>query len=307
MHIYPWVHTVEYTFIYIHTLTYKSCFLYLKFSITVCPLRLPRRLNTLRSSQYGRHYTDDIFKWIFLSKNVWISIIIPLEFFFLGGTINIIPALAQTMPWCRPGDKPLSEPMVVSLLTRICIARPQWVKYDYNLLILDDNKNGKPIGLQFTTREGIFKHWNSMVLRQDEWRCDSIFVSESLYHFQVLQKFLLRVTNTTINVASQRQCPTLSPTLFPDAISKCQIHAQIISESLRSDLESLRFCCWISFVKLTIALLLLCPAIAVPTQWSRDKMAKFCRRLFHVHLRQWLFLYIGCNFIGPYYQRSNWQ
>ena len=83
MHIYPWVHTVEYTFIYIHTLTYKSCFLYLKFSITVCPLRLPRRLNTLRSSQYGRHYTDDIFKWIFLSKNVWISIIIPLEFFFL--------------------------------------------------------------------------------------------------------------------------------------------------------------------------------------------------------------------------------
>ena len=83
--------------------------------------------------------------------------------FFLGGTINLIPALAQTMPWCRPGDKPLSEPVVVSLLTRICIARPQWVKYDYNLLILCDNRNGKPIGLQFTTREGILKHWNSMV------------------------------------------------------------------------------------------------------------------------------------------------
>ena len=114
--------------------------------------------------------------------------------FFLGGTINIIPALAQTMPWCRPGDKPLSEPVAVSLLMRICIARPQWVKYDYNLLILDDNKNGKPIGLQFTTREGIFKHWNSMVLRQDDWRCDGIFINESLYHFQVLQKFLLRVT-----------------------------------------------------------------------------------------------------------------
>ena len=208
------------------------------------------------------------------------------SFLFLGGTFNIIPALAQTVPWCRPGDKPPSEPMVVSLLTRVCIARPQW---------------------QFTTREGIFKHWNSMVLRQDEWRCDSIFVNESLYHFQVLQKFLLRVTNTTINVASQRQCPTFSPTLSPDAITKCQIHAQIISESLRSDLESLRFCCWISFVKLTIALLLLCPAVAVPTQWSRDKMAKFCRRLFHVHLRQWLFRYIGWNFIGPYYQRSNWQ
>ena len=28
----------------------------------------------------------------------------------------------------RPGDKPLSKPMVVNLLTHICITRPQWVK-----------------------------------------------------------------------------------------------------------------------------------------------------------------------------------
>ena len=27
----------------------------------------------------------------------------------------------------RPGDKPLSEPMMVSLLTHICVTRPQWV------------------------------------------------------------------------------------------------------------------------------------------------------------------------------------
>ena len=32
------------------------------------------------------------------------------------------------MAWCRPGDKPLSEPMVVSLLTHICFTRPQWLK-----------------------------------------------------------------------------------------------------------------------------------------------------------------------------------
>ena len=30
--------------------------------------------------------------------------------------------------WRRPGDKPLSEPMMVSLLTHICATRPQWVK-----------------------------------------------------------------------------------------------------------------------------------------------------------------------------------
>ena len=42
--------------------------------------------------------------------------------------INSIPALVQIMAWCRPGDKPLSEPMMVSLLTHVCITQPQWVK-----------------------------------------------------------------------------------------------------------------------------------------------------------------------------------
>ena len=32
------------------------------------------------------------------------------------------------MAWHRPGDKPLSEPMMVSLLTHTCVSRPQWVK-----------------------------------------------------------------------------------------------------------------------------------------------------------------------------------
>ena len=33
------------------------------------------------------------------------------------------------MAWRRPGDKPLSESMVVSLLTHICVTRPQGVKF----------------------------------------------------------------------------------------------------------------------------------------------------------------------------------
>ena len=31
------------------------------------------------------------------------------------------------MAWRRSGDKPLSEPMMVSLPTHICVTRPQWV------------------------------------------------------------------------------------------------------------------------------------------------------------------------------------
>ena len=51
-------------------------------------------LNTLRSRQNGRHFTDDIFKCIFLSENVWILIKISLKF-VPKGPINNIPALIQ--------------------------------------------------------------------------------------------------------------------------------------------------------------------------------------------------------------------
>ena len=33
------------------------------------------------------------------------------------------------MTWRQPGDKPLSESMLVRLQTHICVTRPQWVKY----------------------------------------------------------------------------------------------------------------------------------------------------------------------------------
>ena len=41
--------------------------------------------------------------------------------------INNIPTLVQVMAWRQPGDKPLSEPRMESLLTHICVTRPQWV------------------------------------------------------------------------------------------------------------------------------------------------------------------------------------
>ena len=83
-------------------------------------------LNTLRPRQNGRHFTDDTFKRIFLNDNVGISIKISLKFVHKG-PMNNIPALVQMMAWRRPGDKSLSEPMVVRLPTHICVTWPQWV------------------------------------------------------------------------------------------------------------------------------------------------------------------------------------
>ena len=83
-------------------------------------------INSLRPRQNRRHFADDVFKCNFLNENVWISINISLKF-VPRGPINNIPALVQIMAWRRPGDKPLSKTMLVSLPTHICLDRPQWV------------------------------------------------------------------------------------------------------------------------------------------------------------------------------------
>ena len=83
-------------------------------------------INTLRPGQNGCHFADGILKYIFLNENVWISFKFSPNF-VPKVQINNIPALVQIMDWRRVGDKPLSEPMMISLPTHICVTQPQWV------------------------------------------------------------------------------------------------------------------------------------------------------------------------------------
>ena len=92
-----------------------------------------KNINTLGPRQNVRRFADDTLKRIFLNENVWMSIKMSLKF-VPKVPINNIPALVQIMAWRRPGDKPLSDPMLVSLPTHICVNRPQWV----NWLMPDD-------------------------------------------------------------------------------------------------------------------------------------------------------------------------
>ena len=95
--------------------------------LTYCGRMAPMCVSLLIETETnGRHLADDIFKCIFLNENVWIPIKISLTF-VPKGRINNIPSLVQIMAWRRPGDKPLSEPLMVSLPTHICVTRPQWV------------------------------------------------------------------------------------------------------------------------------------------------------------------------------------
>ena len=88
-------------------------------------------VNTLRPRQNGHHFTDDSNKCIFVNENVKTLIKISLRF-VPKVTTNNIAILVQIMAWRRPGDKPLSEPMMVNLLTHIWVTRPQWVNLVLN-------------------------------------------------------------------------------------------------------------------------------------------------------------------------------
>ena len=113
-----------------HHWTYTSCFEETKLYISISVYSSTRVLlifNPLRPRRNRRHFTDDIFKCILLNETVLILIKISLKL-ISKGPINNIPALVQIMAWRRPGDKPLSEPMMIISLTHMCVTRPQWVK-----------------------------------------------------------------------------------------------------------------------------------------------------------------------------------
>ena len=93
------------------TLSILNCIVSRDLNVTV---------NILRSWQNGRHLPDEIFKCIFSNEHVWISIKISPRFAPKGPTDNI-PSLVQILVWRRPGDMPLSESVVVNLLTQLAL------------------------------------------------------------------------------------------------------------------------------------------------------------------------------------------
>ena len=80
-------------------------------------------VSTLRPRQNDRHLADDTFKHIFLNGNVRNSNEISLKL-VPEGPINNIPALDRIMTWSRPGDKPLSEPKMVTKIAKFM--GPTW-------------------------------------------------------------------------------------------------------------------------------------------------------------------------------------
>ena len=140
---YPWIILCcDWHKTYLANVSYSTCHMWLHFFLTPSSKSIMDHIIyvdrmalkphnyimiiTLRSRQSDRLLADDIFTCIFLNEKVWISINISLKF-VPEGQINNIPILVQIMAWRRSGNKPLSEPMMFSLLRNIFVTRPQWV------------------------------------------------------------------------------------------------------------------------------------------------------------------------------------
>ena len=130
-------------------------------------------VNTLRPRQNGRLFADDTFKRIFLNENIRISTKNSLKF-VPKGLINNIPALGLIMAWRRPGDKPLSEPMMVRLPTHICITRPQWVN------VFLQHRDELPSKNTMNVLQGLFCHYQRYWLNQWEATLHCKVVSHGL-------------------------------------------------------------------------------------------------------------------------------
>ena len=145
--------------------------------ITMC-----NKINTLRPRQNGCHFADDILKCIFLNENVWIPIKISLKS-APKGPINNIPALVQIMAWRRPGDKPLSEPTMVSLLMQICATRPQWVNTMMIHCFCQSNTQILKCYMNFLT-------WNDIIIQNELWRLFKLLYKRG----KSFQNFMGKVT-----------------------------------------------------------------------------------------------------------------
>ena len=143
-------------------------------------------VNSLKPRQNGRHFADNTFKRIFLNENVRISIKISLKF-VPKVPINNIPALVQVMAWCRPGDKPLTEPMVVRLLTHICVTRPQWVNGALSICVICNRCISLAEHIQIQILYCINSHLAGL-----RWLCHrAVITNNSCYSYSLLKDSIL--------------------------------------------------------------------------------------------------------------------
>ena len=141
----------------------------------------PRQMDAISQTTFSMHFLDISLKFV------------P------EGRINNIRALVQIMAWRRLGDKLSSELMMVSLLTHICVTRPQWVKQFWatsNESIFWREQHLHLFGFRLITHA--FQNCGS------EWMFPSIMMTSSNVTFSALLDICARNSLVTGEFLAQR-------------------------------------------------------------------------------------------------------
>ena len=132
------------------------------------------------------------------------------------------------MVWCRSRDKPLSEPITVSLLTHICVTRPPWANQfrhwwrymtSQNLVIIGSGIRDRPItgtNVDFFVINNIKNkiHWNmnhttNILLEKMRLKMSSViwrsFYSSS-YHYNDMIMSAMASQITAISIICSTVC-----------------------------------------------------------------------------------------------------
>ena len=93
-----------------------------------------------------------------------------------------VPAMVQIMAWGRPGDKPLSRPMMVCLLMHIYVTLPQWV----NALVSEPHYHFEMYHFEMFVHSQVSSHGDCMKATWNVVKHSSIFhcLSGKLWYLQ---------------------------------------------------------------------------------------------------------------------------
>ena len=93
--------------------------------------------------------------------------------------VDKFSALNQMIAWRRPCDKPLSEPMTVSLMTHICVTQPQWIYEWWQSSLTGRFKKGLG-GNHYTDKICFWGFWKRRIL---QWATFNMYVIQ--FHSEI--------------------------------------------------------------------------------------------------------------------------
>ena len=169
----------------------------------------------IKTQTWQLQFSTRHFQCILLNENVWISLTILLNC-VPKVRMNNTPALVQILTWRRSGDKPLSEPMMMSLLMHICVTRPHGFNspqcIPFKCLVLAYMFLGRSHVCSYLDVHRITGMLKSVIKCQGQGQTTGLLCKQ--VHFIEFQTWMSNSIHTKISCLFTNHCPNLNNRLI---------------------------------------------------------------------------------------------